>query len=586
MCPERRLTYDDFHEMKYLRVPGICVRQRASDFPGFHVCLDLHCCVRVAASHASLQQIVQPKKHVPIDSLSLEQQRAANVCPRGPDALKFGPDLILGRAAAQERASLSFAHLMQRLSRTAGVLVRPQPSSSAMLIVLRGAVPPLGVLPCAPHANLRRGATPRGPRTRTHRTPPPYGPKSAGVAHAVSQRSTASSPSFAAPAPDCSGVGAQGHLGAGHLGAGLGGRQGRHACSQSEVEALGRGVTPIAVQFVWAFVLGAGMALLPESPRFLLHRNREDAARRALARLASRPADSPEVAAELHEIRLALEDERAIGGSSYMDCFRNTELKNGLRTWTGIMLQGWQQLTGINFIFYYGTTFFISAGFKNAFIITVITDVVNTVMTIVGIQLIDRVGRRRLLIIGAVGMAVCEFIVAIVGVTAGKLVGEVAINTVAQRVLIAFVCFYIAFFATSWGPVAWVVTGEIFPLNIRAKGMSLAVASNWLWNFGIAYATPYLVDPSSKGQPNGVATAALHVKVFFIWGSTCLGCLVFAYFFIPETKGLSLEQIDLLYKESTIRTSDKYRKQMLAGDVTFSHHEKATPRDDSSEEKV
>ncbi|KAJ7201642.1 hypothetical protein GGX14DRAFT_571291 [Mycena pura] len=78
MCPERRLTYDDFHEMKYLRVPGICVRQRASDFPGFHVCLDLHCCVRVAASHASLQQIVQPKKHVPIDSLSLEQQRAAN----------------------------------------------------------------------------------------------------------------------------------------------------------------------------------------------------------------------------------------------------------------------------------------------------------------------------------------------------------------------------------------------------------------------------------------------------------------------------------------------------------------------------
>jgi len=148
------------------------------------------------------------------------------------------------------------------------------------------------------------------------------------------------------------------------------------------------------------------------------------------------------------------------------------------------------------------------------------------------------------------------------------------------------VCFYIAFFATSWGPVAWVLTGEIFPLNIRAKGMSLAVASNWLWNFGIAYATPYLVDQSTKGQPNGVATAALHVKVFFIWGSTCLGCFLFAYFFIPETKGLSLEQIDLLYKESTIRTSNNYRKQMLAGNVTFSHRGKATPQDDSSEEKV
>ncbi|KAJ7464079.1 monosaccharide importer [Mycena latifolia] len=346
--------------------------------------------------------------------------------------------------------------------------------------------------------------------------------------------------------------------------------------------------TPIAVQFAWAAVLGGGMMLLPESPRYLLHKNRVDAARAALGRLTNRPADSPEVDAECAEITLALEEERAIGSGTYLDCFKNTELKNGLRTWTGIMLQGWQQLTGINFIFYYGTTFFTSAGIRKPFIVTIITDVVNTCMTIVGIQLIDRVGRRRLLLIGAAGMMFCEYIVAIVGVTVGKVdAGGAAENVAAQRVLIAFVCFYIAFFATSWGPVAWVITGEIFPLNIRAKGMSLAVASNWLWNFGIAYATPYLVDTSTKGQPNGVATAALHVKVFFIWGSTCLGCLIFTYFFIAETKGLSLEQIDLLYKESTIRNSEKYRKEMIAADVTHAHHGKAeTPHDDSSEEKV
>ncbi|KAJ6615536.1 monosaccharide importer [Mycena sp. CBHHK59/15] len=348
--------------------------------------------------------------------------------------------------------------------------------------------------------------------------------------------------------------------------------------------------TPISVQFAWAAILGGGMILLPESPRYLLHKNRVDAARAALGRLTNRPADSPEVDAECTEITLALEEERAVGTGTYLDCFRNTELKNGLRTWTGIMLQGWQQLTGINFIFYYGTTFFASAGIKKPFIITVIADVVNTCMTIVGIQLIDRVGRRRLLLIGAAGMMFCEYIVAIVGVTVGQVddTGS-AKNIVAQRVLIAFVCFYIAFFATSWGPVAWVITGEIFPLNIRAKGMSLAVASNWLWNFGIGYATPYLVDTSTAGQPNGVATAALHVKVFFIWGSTCAGCLIFTYFFIPETKGLSLEQIDLLYRESTIRGSEKYRKEMLAANVTFAHHDKvgATHHDDSSaEEKV
>ncbi|KAF8173800.1 monosaccharide importer [Mycena galopus ATCC 62051] len=301
--------------------------------------------------------------------------------------------------------------------------------------------------------------------------------------------------------------------------------------------------TPIAVQFVWAFVLGGGMMLLPESPRYLLHKGREDKARHALGRLTNRPADSAEVDAE----------------------------------W-------WQQLTGINFIFYYGTTFFQSAGIKNPFIITIIADVVNTCMTIVGINLIDRVGRRRLLLIGAAGMMVCEYIVAIVGVTAGQVASDGTVNKTAQRVLIAFVCFYISFFATSWGPVAWVITGEIFPLNIRAKGMSLSVASNWLWNFGIGYATPYLVDPSTKGQPNGVATAHLHVKVFFIWGSTCLGCLIFTYFFIPETKGLSLEQIDLLYKESSIVNSEKYRRQMIAANETFAHHEK--PTDDVSEDKV
>jgi SP family sugar:H+ symporter-like MFS transporter len=140
-------------------------------------------------------------------------------------------------------------------------------------------------------------------------------------------------------------------------------------------------------------------------------------------------------------------------------------------------------------------------------------------MTLVGIQLIDRVGRRRLLLIGAVGMTICEFIVAIVGVTAGKVAdvpGTQQVNVSAQRVLIAFVCIYIAFFATSWGPVAWVITGEIFPLSIRGKAMSLSTASNWLWNFGIGYATPYLVDKPTFG-PTGIQTANLGVKVFFIW---------------------------------------------------------------------
>ena len=119
--------------------------------------------------------------------------------------------------------------------------------------------------------------------------------------------------------------------------------------------------------------------------------------------------------------------------------------------------------------------------------------------------------------------------------------------------------------------------------------MSLAVASNWLWNFGIGYATPYLVNPSTTGV-NGVKAANLGVKVFFIWGSTCVGCFIFTYFFIPETKGLSLEQIDLLYRESSstclllvltllylidlpplVIGSNAYRKRLLDEDETFTN---------------
>lgn len=96
--------------------------------------------------------------------------------------------------------------------------------------------------------------------------------------------------------------------------------------------------------------------------------------------------------------------------------------------------------------------------------------------------------------------------------------------------------------------------------------MSLATASNWLWNFAIGYATPYLVDQSSSG-PTGIKAANLGAKVFFIWGATCVGCLVFTYFCIPETKGLSLEQIDLLYQNTVPWRSKSYRAMMLDNNI-------------------
>ncbi|THH07403.1 hypothetical protein EW145_g3413 [Phellinidium pouzarii] len=288
--------------------------------------------------------------------------------------------------------------------------------------------------------------------------------------------------------------------------------------------------------------------------------DRDADAAAALARLTGTSPDDLSVREDLDDIRANLEEERRLSSSSYLDCFRVGEPnKICFRMVTGMALQGWQQLTGINFIFYYGTTFFQNSGVGNAFLVSVATNVVNVFMTIPGIWGVERFGRRRLLLVGAIGMCVCEFIVAIAGVTLPKT------NLAGQKVLVAFVCIYIAFFASTWGPIAWVVVGEIYPLNVRAKGMSFAAASNWLWNFGIGYATPYLVDA-------GPGNANLQEKVFFIWGTTCFCCIVFTYFCIPETKGLSLEQIDILYTHSTPRTSGKLRARLLAEDVHAADH--------------
>jgi len=310
---------------------------------------------------------------------------------------------------------------------------------------------------------------------------------------------------------------------------------------------------PIAVQFAWALILITGMLLLPETPRYLVKKGNLEKAARSLSRLRRIPADSPAIQTELKEIVANHEFELTLGKGSYLDCFRGHMVKRQL---TGCALQMLQQLTGINFIFYYGTQYFKNSGITNAFTIQMITSCINVVSTLPGLYAVDKFGRRPLLLWGAVGMCVSQLIVAILGTTTTSQdsVGNIIVlNVGAQKAGIAFVCIYIFFFASTWGPLAWVVTGEIFPLKFRARSLSITTATNWLFNWAIAYATPYLVN-------YGPGNANLQSKIFFIWFGCCFLCIAFVYFFIYETKGWSLEEVDELYTEvSSARKSAQWK---------------------------
>lgn len=241
---------------------------------------------------------------------------------------------------------------------------------------------------------------------------------------------------------------------------------------------------PIALQMLWALILAVGLFFLPESPRYFVKRGRIDRAADVLGRLRGQPRDSEYVQAELAEIVANHEYELQVVpqgsySSSWANCFKGSPFQqksNLRRTILGTSLQMMQQWTGVNFIFYFGTTFFQQLGtIDNPFLIGLITTLVNVCSTPISFYTIERFGRRPLLIWGAFGMLVCQFIVAIAGTVDGA-------NPATVRAEIAFICIYIFFFASTWGPGAWVVIGEIFPLPIRSRGVALSTASNWLWN--------------------------------------------------------------------------------------------------------
>jgi sugar porter (SP) family MFS transporter len=273
----------------------------------------------------------------------------------------------------------------------------------------------------------------------------------------------------------------------------------------------------IAVGAIPAVVLGIGICFLPESPRWLILNEKEAEASNVLKKIR----ETNDVGGELHDIKTSLAEEKGDWREFFAPHLRGALI-------VGVGLGMFQQFTGINTVIYYAPKIYQAAGFESnnaAILATAGVGLVNVLMTIVSLALIDRLGRRPLLIIGNIGMglSLAALSLSILFKVSGDLLRWIGVGST---------LIYVAFFAISLGPVFWIMIAEIYPLRIRGFAMSFATALSWMSNLIVSFSFPVLVESAGAG-----ATFAVYTLI-------TIASLVFAIKVVPETKGLSLEQIE------------------------------------------
>jgi SP family sugar:H+ symporter-like MFS transporter len=274
-----------------------------------------------------------------------------------------------------------------------------------------------------------------------------------------------------------------------------------------------------------AIVYGVVALRLPESPRFLLMTDKKEKATKVLASIT--PANQLDKA--VADIEAGIREDAA-----------NAD-KNSLRgkrfgllpiVWVGIILSMLQQLVGINVIFYYSTTLWSSVGFKesDSLTISVITSVTNVAVTFVAIFLVDKVGRRPILLFGSVGMAVALGSMTLAFSQAQLVDGKPSLEGAWGIIALVGANLFVVAFGASWGPLVWVLLGEIFPTRIRGRALGVAAAAQWLTNFAVTMTFPIISQDVSLTLAYGLYAAFAVLSFFFV------------FFKIPETKGVALEE--------------------------------------------
>lgn len=269
------------------------------------------------------------------------------------------------------------------------------------------------------------------------------------------------------------------------------------------------------------------LLLIPESPRFLVASDKKEKALSVLTRLLGAKAAEE----KLSDIVASLS--AAHHKPALADVLAP---KTGFRpiVWVGIGLASFQQLTGINIVFYYGAVMWQSAGFNenDALLINVITGGTGILACFIATSLIDRLGRKPLLMIGSIGMAVTLGILTVIFATASSVNGSLQLTGAAGPVALVSAVLYTMFFNTSWGPVMWVMLGEMFPNQMRGSGLAVSGLSQWLSNFGITMTFPIMLASIGLGGAYGIYTLFALISIVFILK------------FISETKGKELEEME------------------------------------------
>jgi sugar porter (SP) family MFS transporter len=272
-----------------------------------------------------------------------------------------------------------------------------------------------------------------------------------------------------------------------------------------------------AMAVVPAAAFGIGLLFIPDSPRWLAGRGHTDKARAVLKRIRA-PA---EVESELADIQHGASQQKGEWSELFSPLLRMAMI-------VGVGLAIAQQLTGINTVIYYAPTIFKFAGFSSssvAILASVGIGVVNVALTIVAMQLIDRVGRRPLLLVSLAGMTLSLLVLGL-AFALPKLSGSLGWIAVVSLMV------YVGSFAVGLGPVFWLVLSEIYPLRIRGRAMSVGTVANWSANLIVALS--FLTLTQVMGN----------AATFWLYGLISIGAWLFAFFLVPETKGKTLEQIE------------------------------------------